>query len=176
MKKLISVILSIAILVSFRPIAAPAPSETEHYDNIKTVYAKELSSTEPVSKYVVLPEPKQEPKVSDEEIELLALVTMAEAEGESEEGKRMVIDTVLNRVDSDRFPGSIREVVYQKNQFTSMWNGRSERCVVTDEVRQLVKEELNKRTNNEALYFRTKHYHNFGTPLMKVGNHYFSGC
>ena len=37
--------------------------------------------------------------ISDEELELLALVTMAEAEDESELGKRLVIDTVLNRVD-----------------------------------------------------------------------------
>ena len=33
--------------------------------------------------------------ISDEDLELLALVTMAEAEGESELGKRLVIDTIL---------------------------------------------------------------------------------
>ena len=33
-----------------------------------------------------------------EDIELIAIVTMAEAEGECEEGKRLVIDTILNRV------------------------------------------------------------------------------
>ena len=38
-----------------------------------------------------------------EDIELIALVTMAEAEGECEEGKRLVIDTILNRVDSVYF-------------------------------------------------------------------------
>ena len=37
--------------------------------------------------------------LSDEEIRLIALVTMAEAEGEPELGKRLVIDTILNRVD-----------------------------------------------------------------------------
>lgn len=112
---------------------------------------------------------------SDEEIELLALVTVAEAEGESEEGKRLVIDTVLNRVDSERFPNTIHDVVYQKNQFTSMWNGRTKRCVVTDEIRQLVISELTQRTNYDVLYFRTKYYHGFGRPIMTVGNHYFSG-
>lgn len=39
-------------------------------------------------------------EVSDADIELLALLTMAEAEGECEEGQRLVIDTVLNRVDN----------------------------------------------------------------------------
>lgn len=38
-----------------------------------------------------------------EEIELMAIVTMAEAEGESEYGKRLVIDTILNRVEQDGF-------------------------------------------------------------------------
>ena len=43
------------------------------------------------------------PKMSREDVELIALVTMAEAEGECEEGKRLVIDTILNRVDSGTF-------------------------------------------------------------------------
>ena len=53
-----------------------------------------------------------------EDIELIALVTMAEAEGECEEGKRLVIDTpILNRVDSVYFPDTVYGVVYQANQF-----------------------------------------------------------
>lgn len=49
---------------------------------------------------------------SEDEIELLALVTVAEAEGESEYGKRLVIDTILNRVDAKSFPNTIRGVIY----------------------------------------------------------------
>ena len=51
--------------------------------------------------------------LSTEEIELIALVTMAEAEGEPEEGKRLVIDTILNRVDFGEFPSTVTEVIYQ---------------------------------------------------------------
>ena len=68
-----------------------------------------------------------------EDIELIALVTMAEAEGECEEGKRLVIDTILNRVDSVYFPDTVYGVVYQANQFSSMWNGRIDKCFVDDE-------------------------------------------
>ena len=50
--------------------------------------------------------------LSTEEIELIALVTMAEAEGEPEEGKRLVIDTILNRVDFGEFPSTVTEVIY----------------------------------------------------------------
>ena len=112
--------------------------------------------------------------VSNEDIELLALVTMAEAEGESEEGKRMVIDTILNRVDSERFDNTISEVIYAPNQFTSMWNGRVDGCYVADDICQLVIEELTNRTNYDVLYFTAYQYGAYGTPMFQIGNHYFS--
>lgn len=112
--------------------------------------------------------------ISDQEIELLALLTVAEAEGEPEEGKRLVIDTVLNRVDSGYFPDTIYDVIYQPYQFTSMTNGRSERCVVTDEVRELVREEVLSRTNSDVVFFRAHSYSRYGIPMFKIGNHYFS--
>ena len=112
--------------------------------------------------------------VSNEDIELLALVTMAEAEGESEEGKRMVIDTILNRVDSERFDNTIGEVIYAPNQFTSIWNGRIDRCYVADDIYQLVIEELTNRTNYDVLYFTAYQYGAYGTPMFQIGNHYFS--
>ena len=112
--------------------------------------------------------------LSDEEINLIALVTMAEAEGESEEGKRLVIDVILNRLDSSRFPNTIYDVLYAKNAFECLWNGRIDRCYVRDDIRQLVIEELRYRTNSNIHYFRANHYHGFGTPVVQVGNHYFS--
>ena len=129
-------------------------------------------------------EPEPEPMIveevidygmSQEDIELIALVTMGEAEGEPEEGKRLVIDTILNRIDSERFKGNnAHDVIYAKNQFSCMWDGRIERCYVKEEIVELVKEELLNRANSEVLYFRADYYHNFGTPVMQVGNHYFS--
>lgn len=112
--------------------------------------------------------------LSEEDIQLIAWVTMAEAEGEPVEGKRLVIDTLLNRIEDDGFPDSAHGVVYQKNQFEAMWNGRSDRCSATDEVVELVREELVNRTDSEVLWFRSGHYHTFGTPVRSVGNHYFS--
>lgn len=111
---------------------------------------------------------------TDAEIELIALVTVAEAEGESEFGKRLVIDTVLNRVESEGFPDSVEEVIYQPHQFTSMWNGRTDRCTVTDDIIKLVKEEIKSKVSPDVLYFRADYFHDFGTPLFAEGNHYFS--
>ena len=118
---------------------------------------------------------QEQMSMSKEDMELIALVTMAEAEGECEEGKRYVIDVILNRIDSERFPNSAYGVIYAQGQFTSMWNGRSDRCYVREDIYKLVEEELVSRANNDVLYFRTGHYHSFGTPIIQIENHYFSG-
>lgn len=112
--------------------------------------------------------------ISNEDIELIALVTMAEAEGECEEGKRLVIDTILNRVDSKHFPNTIYDVIYQPNHFSSMWNGRIDRCEVREDICQLVREELESRTNYDVIFFTAGYYSKYGVPLFQVENHYFS--
>lgn len=121
-----------------------------------------------------LPRDVPEEKTYSEEVQRIALVTMAEAEGESEEGKRLVIDTILNRQDSDHFPDTASGVIYQKNQFSSMWNGRVDRCEVQEDICELVEEELLNRTNSEVIFFNADRYSKYGTPLFHVGNHYFS--
>lgn len=114
--------------------------------------------------------------LSQEDIELIALVTMAEAEGECELGKRLVIDTILNRMDHEKkWPDTAYGVIYQPSQFTSMWNGRVNRCYVRDDIVQLVREELESRTNYDCYYFRMDYYCKWGPPLFQVGCHYFSG-
>ena len=113
-------------------------------------------------------------KFSDEDIDLLALVTMAEAEGEPEEGRRLVVDTILNRIDSDKFPNTVSDVVYQKSQFSSMWNGRVDRCYVKEDIRQLVIEEIESRKNYDVMFFTADRYSDYGTPMFRVGDHCFS--
>lgn len=112
--------------------------------------------------------------LSEEDISLIALVTMAEAEGECEEGKRLVIDTVLNRMDSEHFPDTAYDVIYQPYQFSSMWNGRVDRCEVRDDICRLVKEELEVRTNYDVIFFTAGCYSDYGVPMFQVENHYFS--
>lgn len=117
---------------------------------------------------------KPELDITEEEIELIAMVTMAEAEAEPELGQRLVIDTILNRVDGEHWPDTIEEVIYQPNQYTCMWNGRLDRCEVKDDICQLVREEVVNRTNSEVVFFRTQRYSDYGTPMFKVCCHYFS--
>lgn len=112
--------------------------------------------------------------MSDADIELIALLTMAEVEGECEEGQRLVIDTVLNRVDNPHFPDNIYDVVYQKNQYCGMQPPRIDRCWVKDELVQLVREELENRTDYDVIFFRTERYSDYGVPMFQIEHHYFS--
>ena len=111
----------------------------------------------------------------NEEIKLIASVTLAEAEGEGELGKRLVIDTILNRVDSDRYPDTVKEVIFQPHQYSVIQNGRINKCLPNDDVCRLVIEELNFRTDNRVIFFNADGYSVYGKPLFKEGNHYFSG-
>ena len=63
----------------------------------------------------------------EEDSYLLAKIAMAEAEDQDMEGKALVICVVLNRVWNDTFPGTIRDVIFEKNQFSPILDGRWDR-------------------------------------------------
>ena len=142
--------------------------QVNRYEYIETQPTLKTVSAVEIEEYV------ENTLLPREDIELIALVTMAEAEGECEEGKRLVIDTILNRVDSVYFPDTVYGVVYQANQFSSMWNGRVDKCFVDDDICQLVEEELQSRTNVDTIFFTAGEYGKYGRPMFQVGNHYFS--
>ena len=124
----------------------------------------------------VIEKQKSEPEISmsKDDMKLIAQMTMAEAEGESEYGQRLVIDTILNRVDSSTFPDTVYDVLYQPYQFSSIKDGRFARCHVKKELYELVVEEVHNRTNYDVIFFRTGHYSKYGTPLFKEDSHYFN--
>lgn len=111
-----------------------------------------------------------------DDLELLALVALAEAENQSELGKRLVIDTVLNRMDSPywRDDDTISEVINHPYQFTSMSNGRIDRVEINEEITELVVEELVDRTNYDVVYFNTGDY-SYSNHIIHEGDHYFCG-
>lgn len=138
---------------------------------VEVVEPEDIQETEEV----VIEEPSvKEVKLSDEDVELIAKIAMAESRGESEEGQRLVIDTILNRMDHERFPSTAHDVIYQKNQFSTANSRTLKRVTATKELCQLVREEATARTNSDVVFFRTKHYSRYGTPVFQVGNHYFS--
>ncbi|QTM00010.1 cell wall hydrolase [Iocasia frigidifontis] len=77
--------------------------------------------------YQALPKGSLESRmdVSREEIILLARIINGEARGESFRGKVAVGAVIINRVESDSFPNSIREVILQRNQFSCLLDGQA---------------------------------------------------
>ena len=53
----------------------------------------------------------------------LMLIAQAEAEGEGVEGKAAVMKVVLNRVEDERYPDTIPEVIFDKKQFSTASKG-----------------------------------------------------
>ena len=111
------------------------------------------------------------------DIELLNRITFAEAGNQSELGKRLVIDTVLNRIDSIywRDDDTIWEVIAHPGQFETYSNGAYTRVALDESINELIVSELKNRTNVDVIYFRTKHYFDGVPRLFQEGDHYFSG-
>ena len=76
---------------------------------------------------------------SAEESYLLARIAMAEAEGCNTQTKTLIIMCVLNRVQSDEFPDTIKEVIFQENQFSPIDNGRWDKVEPNEDCYEAVK-------------------------------------
>ena len=110
---------------------------------------------------------------------MLCKIAMAEAESEGVEGKALVMLVVLNRVWSEEFPDTIEEVIFQKNQFSPVANGRYDAVEPDEECYEALKliQVDHWNESQDALYFESKsdskwHSENLEF-LFKYGKHYF---
>lgn len=89
------------------------------------------------------------------EMEWIAQLVEAEAGNQDLTGKRYVVDVVLNRVDSEDFPDTVEEVIFQDNQFSVIGNGAYDKAgwFISEESFEAVRTEYEKRLNEEVLYF-----------------------
>ena len=110
-----------------------------------------------------------------DDLELLECITLAEAGNQSEYGKRLVIDTVLNRIDSPcwRDDDTIREAITHPSQYTTYSNQAYTYQEMNEDIARLVKEELLNRTNYEVIYFRTEYYFSWCPSVLQEGDHFF---
>lgn len=109
------------------------------------------------------------------ELELLAQLVEAEAGNQEFEGKCMVVDVVLNRVESPDFPNTISEVIFQDGQFSVIKNGAFEEAAwnmkESDYAAVMVETELH--TNKDVLYFNNTSSVSGSGEIFKVGGHWF---
>ena len=111
------------------------------------------------------------------DVELLACIVEAESGNQSELGKRLVIDVVLNRIDSNRWRDdyTIWEVIAHPGQFETYTTGAYMRVSVPDRTYELIQEEMLNRTNYDVMYFKTGGYFDGLPALFQEGDHWFSG-
>jgi len=121
--------------------------------------------------------------ISLQEVDLMARLVNAEAGGEPHAGKVAVAKVVLNRVNANGFPNTIKDVIYEpiKNgyAFTPVTDGRINQPA-TQEARIAVEEALtSKETNSEWLYFynpqtSTDKWITTRQTVAQIGNHLFA--
>ena len=115
---------------------------------------------------------------------LLAKIVHAEAKGEGLEGKQIVAEVILNRVEHEIFPDTIKEVVSQPRQFQP-YSSRSYLNEKPNEetYRAIVKAYNERNLPENVLYFcnydiisdANKRWFDTKEYYDKVGNHTFFG-
>lgn len=66
---------------------------------------------------------KTDEKINSDDLDLMARIIYAEAGNCSDEEQLLVGNVIMNRVASPKYPNTIREVIYQKGQYSPTWNG-----------------------------------------------------
>lgn len=114
-------------------------------------------------------------EIYQDDLGLLASVVWAEAGNQDMYGKELVVDVILNRLDSSQYPNTIKEVIFEDYQFSTVRNGGLDKAYynVTQDCYTAVANELLDRNDSEALFFCAGGY-GCGTPMYKYGDHYFS--
>lgn len=111
-------------------------------------------------------------ELTDEDIDYLARVVYAEAGNQGLYGQQLVVDVILNRVDSPRFPNDLISVLNQPCQFSVVGSGSIWTKTPTEETYEAIMLELEERQDYDILFFCAGGYN--GNPAYKYKDHYFS--
>lgn len=147
-------------------------------ENGHNIAVTEASKKPTVSKNDVCEVAVSESDLENEEfcdsLEILATCVEAEAGNQDLKGKRLVADVILNRVESPRFPDTIEDVISQKYQFTTYWDGSMNAVTEpSEESFKAVNMELRSRLDDEILFFTAGDYNTYCVPAYRYGDHYF---
>ena len=145
-----------------------------------------VSSGQRIVDYEVLEQTKKY-QLSDKDYDALLRIVEAEAGGEDQDGKLLVANVVLNRVNNELFPDTVWEVVMQKEQgiaqFSPTVDGRYQNVRASEDTVAAVERALyGENISQGALYFcarekadsdRLKWFDRKLTRLFSYGHHEF---
>jgi N-acetylmuramoyl-L-alanine amidase len=115
-----------------------------------------------------------------EDLHWLAKIISAEAKGEPSKGQVAVGNVVLNRVESEEFPNTIKDVIFQKNQFSPVKNGSIHKEPTEEAVESAKKVLEGKRVVSEEVMYFYNHKISRGSwirsrkVVKQIGNHNFA--
>lgn len=177
--------MAVNIFYAVRMQETDAPEETATYTvqaetETKTLYIEEtrFSGADIYFSEMEKEQPEDTGYLITEDMRTLAQLVQAEAGNQDLTGKRLVADVVLNRVDSERFPNTVKEVIFQRNpvQFGVTVDGAFDRVVgdVPEECFKAVQMEWGQETrlDKNVMYFNGVHEN--GKNPFKHGDHWFS--
>lgn len=195
-------IILLAIIAGVLIFAAIAQAEPEHRSEATKTKAEELSADgkeTAISReeadvrdarnlegrwavfYEVTPDHIDEEKVDDEiseNFDLFCDVVYAENGNQGDKGLRLAADTIINRMRSgEAFADTLNGVLTAPNQFSCIKDGHAAKFAghEKESIRRICQEELARTSNTQVFYFRTGHFSNYGTPLFKYKDVYYSG-
>lgn len=177
--------LEIAAIMDHAPIPIPALAAAQKEIHTGEENVETEIPTDEFPAACVSAEVENEPRIhlNTDEYHVLLKIVEAEAGCEDLTGKMLVANVVLNRVNSDLFPDTVTEVVYQKHrgnaQFSPTADGRINSVTVSPETAEAVKRVLEGEDHSQgALFFRSAYCSSswFDSSLTRVlehGNHIF---
>jgi spore germination cell wall hydrolase CwlJ-like protein len=98
-------------------------------------------------------------EVTSEEVTLIARLVIGEAEGESFEGKKMVAETILNRLVKGGFGTSVKGIIEFPGQYDARWNASLWAREPKEEDLKVVREAIDNPSLpiDVVFYVNTKH-------------------
>lgn len=112
-------------------------------------------------------EPYERANMTEEEFIFISSIVEAESDrSESLEGRILIAETILNRVESELFPDTISEVLQQSGQFSTVVNGRSvcNPTELSDEAVIIAVREIESGTAPSVMYFNCIGFSGYGIP------------
>ena len=132
----------------------PVNTTTYVTENVDYIQPKSAMTLE-----TVVVEIKEEPTYYDtltaEEINMIEIVVQHEVGELSSQYKRLIAELIYNRLLSEHYPNDVKEMLFQKNQFTGINNWYYPSFPVDDETKEIVKEVFSKENtpHNATAYY-----------------------
>lgn len=151
-------------------VTDPAPEEVTPIENTGKIPA---AGEAPEEVAPAAGEEDYEAQPDSSELDLLYRTVQAEGYTLGYEGMRLITDAILNLAEAQGV--SVTDCILAPGQFTVISTGAIWKEPVYQETIDAVLTEVRgPRVDYEIKYFRTDHFHGFGTPCFKFGNVCFS--